>query len=187
MYGGEVDVCRQNGDSRDEQLLKKGLMMAEDKPVVESFQLDHTKVKAPYVRYIDTQTGPNGDVISNYDLRLVQPNENAIPTGGLHTIEHTITVLLRERIDGYIDCSPFGCRTGFHLLTWGEHSTEEVARALKEALEFIAYEATWDDVPATTIESCGNYRDHSLFTAKEWCKDILAKGISSDAFERRLV
>lgn len=67
MYGGEVDVCRQNGDSRDEQLLKKGLMMAEDKPVVESFQLDHTKVKAPYVRYIDTQTGPNGDVISNYD------------------------------------------------------------------------------------------------------------------------
>ena len=30
-------------------------------------------------------------------------------------------------------------------------------------------------------------RDHSLFTAKEWCKDILAKGISSDAFERRLV
>jgi len=72
-------------------------------------------------------------------------------------------------------------------LTWGEHSTEEVALALKEALEFIAYEATWDDVPATTIESCGNYRDHSLFTAKEWCKDILAKGISSDAFERRLV
>ena len=76
--------------------------MAEDKPVVESFQLDHTKVKAPYVRYIDTQTGPNGDVISNYDLRLVQPNENAIPTGGLHTIEHTIAVLLRERIYGYI-------------------------------------------------------------------------------------
>ena len=66
------------------------------KPVVESFQLDHTKVKAPYVRYIDTQTGPNGDVISNYDLRLVQPNENAIPTGGLHTIEHTIAVLLRR-------------------------------------------------------------------------------------------
>ena len=136
--------------------------MAEDKPVVESFQLDHTKVKAPYVRYIDTETGPHGDVISNYDLRLVQPNENAIPTGGLHTIEHTIAVLLRERIPGYIDCSPFGCRTGFHLLTWGEHSTEDVARALKESLEFIAYEATWDDVPATTIESCGNYRDHSF-------------------------
>ena len=105
-----------------------------EKPVVESFQLDHTKVKAPYVRYIDTETGPHGDVISNYDLRLTQPNKQAIPTGGLHTIEHTIAVLLRERIPGYIDCSPFGCRTGFHLLTWGTHPTEEVAKALKESL-----------------------------------------------------
>ena len=138
-----------------------------EKPVVESFQLDHTKVKAPYVRYIDTETGPHGDVISNYDLRLTQPNKQAIPTGGLHTIEHTIAVLLRERIPGYIDCSPFGCRTGFHLLTWGTHPTEEVAKALKESLEFIAYKATWDDVPATTEKSCGNYRDHSLFTDRK--------------------
>ena len=65
--------------------------------------------------------------------------------------------------------------------------TEDVARALKESLEFIAFKATWDDVPATTIESCGNYRDHSLFGASQWCKDILAKGISSDPFERKLV
>ena len=102
-----------------------------EKPVVESFQLDHTKVKAPYVRYIDTETGPHGDVISNYDLRLTQPNKQAIPTGGLHTIEHTIAVLLRERIPGYIDCSPF--------------------------------------------------------TAKEWAKQILEEGISSDPFERKVV
>ena len=107
--------------------------------------------------------------------------------GGLHTIEHTIAVLLRERIPGYIDCSPFGCRTGFHLLTWGTHSTEDVAKALKESLEFIAYKATWDDVPATTEKSCGNYRDHSLFTAKEWAKLILEEGISSDPFERKVV
>ena len=135
-----------------------------EKPIVESFQLDHTKVKAPYVRYIDTETGPHGDVISTYDLRLTQPNK-----------------------PGYIDCSPFGCRTGFHLLTWGTHSTEDVAKALKESLEFIAYKATWDDVPATTEKSCGNYRDHSLFTAKEWAKQILEEGISSDPFERKVV
>lgn len=153
----------------------------------ESFSLDHTAVKAPYVRLIDTQSGPHGDVISNYDVRLVQPNENAIPTGGLHTIEHTIAVKLRERIPDYIDCSPFGCRTGFHLLAWGEHSAQDVARAVKESLEFIAFEAQWEDVPATTIEACGNYKDHSLFTAREWCKLILSQGISSDAFERRVV
>lgn len=153
----------------------------------ESFQLDHTKVKAPYVRFIDTERGPHGDVISNYDLRLVQPNENAIPTAGLHTIEHMLAVLLRARIPGYIDCSPFGCRTGFHLLTWGEHDTAQVALALKESLAFIAHEATWDDVPATTVESCGNYRDHSLFSAKQWAQDILTQGISSDPFSRRVV
>lgn len=130
---------------------------------VESFTLDHTKVKAPYVRLITVEEGPKGDKISNYDLRLVQPNENAIPTAGLHTIEHLLAGLLRDRLTGVIDCSPFGCRTGFHLITWGEHSTTEVAKALKSSLEEIAYQTKWEDVQGTTEKSCGNYRDHSLF------------------------
>ncbi|KRK40260.1 S-ribosylhomocysteine lyase [Loigolactobacillus bifermentans] len=154
---------------------------------VESFELDHTKVKAPYVRLITVETGAKGDEISNFDLRLVQPNENAIPTAGLHTIEHMLAGLLRDRLTGVIDCSPFGCRTGFHLITWGQHTTEEVAAALKGSLEFIAGPATWDDVQGTEIQSCGNYRDHSLFSAKEWCKKILDEGISSDPFVRKVV
>ncbi|EHO49478.1 S-ribosylhomocysteinase LuxS [Lentilactobacillus kisonensis F0435] len=154
---------------------------------VESFTLDHTKVKAPYVRLITEETGNKGDVISNYDLRLVQPNQNAIPTAGLHTIEHLLAGLLRDRLDGVIDCSPFGCRTGFHLITWGEHSTTEVAKALKGSLEEIANDIEWKDVQGTDKYSCGNYRDHSLFSAKEWSKDILAKGISDDPFNRNVV
>ncbi|MDO4855096.1 MAG: S-ribosylhomocysteine lyase [Limosilactobacillus gorillae] len=154
---------------------------------VESFTLDHTKVKAPYVRLITVEEGPKGDKIANYDLRLVQPNENAIPTAGLHTIEHLLAGLLRDRLTGVIDCSPFGCRTGFHLITWGEHSTTDVAKALKSALEEIAYHIEWKDVQGTTIESCGNYRDHSLFSAKEWSKKILAEGISDQPFERHVV
>ncbi|MFV4953352.1 S-ribosylhomocysteine lyase [Lactobacillus delbrueckii] len=154
---------------------------------VESFELDHTKVKAPYVRLITVEEGPKGDKISNFDLRLVQPNENAIPTGGLHTIEHLLASLLRDRLDGVIDCSPFGCRTGFHLITWGEHSTTEVAKALRDSLKAIRDDITWENVPGTTIESCGNYRDHSLFSAQEWCNDILKKGISDDPFDRHVV
>ena len=154
---------------------------------VESFTLDHTKVKAPYVRLITVEEGPKGDKIANYDLRLVQPNENAIPTAGLHTIEHLLAGLLRDRLDGVIDCSPFGCRTGFHLITWGEHSTTDVAKALKSSLEEIAYHTEWEDVQGTTIESCGNYRDHSLFSAKEWSKTILDQGISDQPFERHVV
>ncbi|KRL57446.1 MAG: S-ribosylhomocysteine lyase [Furfurilactobacillus sp.] len=154
---------------------------------VESFTLDHTKVKAPYVRLITVENGPKGDAISNYDLRLVQPNTNAIPTAGLHTIEHLLAGLLRDRMDGVIDCSPFGCRTGFHLIMWGEHSTTEVAKALKSSLEEIRDTIEWKDVQGTDKYSCGNYRDHSLFSAKEWCKTILDQGISDEPFERHVI
>lgn len=154
---------------------------------VESFELDHTKVKAPYVRLITVETGNKGDKISNFDLRLVQPNVNAIPTAGLHTIEHLLAGLLRDRMDGIIDCSPFGCRTGFHLIAWGEPTTTEVAKALKGALEEIANVTKWEDVPGTDIYSCGNYRDHSLFSAKEWAKKILDNGISDQPFERNVI
>ena len=57
---------------------------------VESFTLDHTAVKAPYVRLINVESGPKGDQISNFDVRFVQPNSGEIPTSGLHTIEHLL-------------------------------------------------------------------------------------------------
>ena len=155
--------------------------------IVESFELDHTAVKAPYVRLISEESGPKGDVITNFDIRLVQPNEDSIPTAGLHTIEHLLAKLIRERIDGMIDCSPFGCRTGFHMMMWGQPSANDIAKVIKSSLEEIATVTSWEDVPGTTIESCGNYKDHSLFSAKEWAKLILEKGISDDPFQRHLV
>lgn len=154
---------------------------------VESFELDHTAVKAPYVRLISEEFGPKGDLITNFDIRLVQPNEDSIPTAGLHTIEHLLAKLIRQRIDGMIDCSPFGCRTGFHLIMWGKYTTTQIATVIKASLEEIANTISWKDVPGTTIESCGNYKDHSLFSAKEWAKLILKQGISDDPFERHLV
>lgn len=38
---------------------------------VESFNLDHTKVKAPYVRLAGRKDGENGDVILKYDVRVL--------------------------------------------------------------------------------------------------------------------
>ena len=154
---------------------------------VESFELDHTIVKAPYVRLISEEVGPKGDIITNFDIRLIQPNENSIDTGGLHTIEHLLAKLIRQRIDGLIDCSPFGCRTCFHMIMWGTQDPTEIAKVIKSSLEAIANEITWEDVPGTTIESCGNYKDHSLHSAKEWAKLILEQGISDQAFERHTV
>ena len=76
---------------------------------VESFALDHTLVRAPYVRKIAVEHGPRGDAITNYDIRLVQPNAGEIPTAGLHTIEHTIAGLLRTllKICSKASKSPF--------------------------------------------------------------------------------
>ena len=102
---------------------------------VESFELDHTIVKAPYVRLISEEVGPKGDIITNFDIRLIQPNENSIDTGGLHTIEHLLAKLIRQRIDGLIDCSPFGCRTGFHMIMWGKQDPTEIAKVIKSSLD----------------------------------------------------
>src|SRR5699024_11815148 len=59
----------------------------------------------------------------------------ALPTAALHTLEHLLAVNLRDYIEGVIDLSPMGCRTGFYLIVWGEHSTEEIRDALKTVLE----------------------------------------------------
>jgi S-ribosylhomocysteine lyase len=154
---------------------------------VESFTLDHTKVKAPYVRLIAQEKGSKGDLIANYDLRFLQPNEKEMPTGAIHTLEHLLADLLRDRIDGIIDISPFGCRTGFHLITWNQPSPSEVAKALTEVLEIIVNETTFDDIQGVSEKECGNYRDHSLYGAKEYAKLVLEQGISDDAFVRNMV
>ena len=154
---------------------------------VESFTLDHTKVEAPYVRLIAKEQGTKGDVIANYDLRFVQPNEKEIPTGALHTLEHLLADLLRDRIDGIIDISPFGCRTGFHLITWGVYSPTVIAKVLTEVLNKIVDDIEFEDVQGVTEKECGNYRDHSLYGAKEYAKLVLESGISDDPFERHVV
>ena len=54
------------------------------------------------------------------------------------------------------------------MIMWGRHTSAEIAAVIKDSLKEIAETTTWEDVPGTTIESCGNYKDHSLFSAKEW-------------------
>ncbi len=79
----------------------------------------------------------------------MQPNEDSIPTAGLHTIGHLLAKLIRTRIDGMIDCSPFGCRTGFHMIMWGRHTSAKIAAVIKDSLKEIAETTTWEDVPGT--------------------------------------
>lgn len=148
---------------------------------VESFELDHNLVKAPYVRVAGVEKDSKGSSVQKYDLRFLQPNEDALPTGALHTLEHLLATYLRDELDGIIDISPMGCRTGFYLIKWEEDSSEVVAAALEKTLQRVL---ETEDVPAVSPISCGNYKDHSLFAAKEYAKIVLEKGLSRDPFER---
>lgn len=153
---------------------------------VESFSLNHNKVIAPYVRQAANEIGDNGDIITKFDIRLVQPNQDALPTGALHTLEHLFAAYIRDYVDGVIDISPMGCRTGFYFIVWGDHSAEEIADATKNVLEHVV-DSEWADVQGVAAVACGNYRDHSLFGAKEYASQVLAAGISSDPYERKVV
>ncbi|WP_342424151.1 S-ribosylhomocysteine lyase [Paenibacillus sp. FSL E2-0178] len=146
---------------------------------VESFQLDHTKVKAPYVRVAGTEKNEKGSTIQKYDLRFLQPNADALPTAAVHTLEHLLATYLRDELEGIIDISPMGCRTGFYLIIWDEHNPTDVAAALTKVLHKVL---DTEVVPAVSALECGNYRDHSLFSAQEYARQVLDAGISDDPF-----
>ncbi len=142
----------------------------------ESFNLDHRKVRAPYVRLAGRYVGSKGDEIRKFDLRLVQPNQAEIPTAALHTIEHLMAGYLRGVLgDKVIDASPMGCRTGFYLTTLGQPSEDDVRLALVQTLNAIAEHS--GPIPGCSELECGNYRDHSLLGAQAWARDILSQEI----------
>ena len=117
---------------------------------VESFNLDHTKVHAPYVRRAGRHVTAHGDIISKWDLRFSQPNTDALPSGAVHTLEHLLAGGLRDHLPQVIDLSPMGCRTGFYLVHDGELEEEAVKHALELTLRDVA--AT-ERIPASALWS----------------------------------
>jgi S-ribosylhomocysteine lyase len=140
---------------------------------VESFNLDHTRVRAPYVRLAGRHTTKHGDTISKFDLRLAQPNLGALETGAMHTLEHLLAGGLRDHLSGVIDVSPMGCRTGFYMVYEGEVSPLEVKTALEHSLQRVADVV---HIPGVSELECGNYRDHDLLAAQHHAKTALEAG-----------
>src|SRR5690625_7766559 len=92
---------------------------------VESFNLDHTKVKAPYIRLAGVTKGENGDEIHKYDLRFKQPNKEHMDMPSIHSLEHLMAELSRDHSDKIVDISPMGCQTGYYLSEIGRASCRE--------------------------------------------------------------
>ena len=72
-----------------------------------------------------------------------------------------------------------GCRTGFYLSIFGDRNPNEIKIAMENALDEIL-KAT--EIPAANEIQCGNYRDLSLFGAKEYSKEVLEKGFSLNIY-----
>ena len=142
---------------------------------VESFSLDHTKVKAPFVRKCCTLTGKNGDIVTKYDIRFMQPNKEEMESDGIHTLEHLLATYLRDYLNNIIDLSPMGCRTGFYMTCWDEIDVNEIIDALNKSLNKVLDTTL---IPAENEVQCGNYKLHSLKRAKEYAKKVLDEKIS---------
>ncbi|WP_456058166.1 S-ribosylhomocysteine lyase [Campylobacter hominis] len=150
-------------------------------PLLDSFKVDHTKMKAPGVRLAKVMQTPKGDNISVFDLRFCRPNHEIMSEKGTHTLEHLFAGFMREHLNGkdveIIDISPMGCRTGFYMSLIGRPSETEVIKAFENSMKDILKVTSQDDIPELNKFQCGSYKMHSLSEAKEIAQNVLNKGI----------
>lgn len=141
-------------------------MKNEEKNLIPSFQVDHTRiVPGIYVSRVDTL---GGETATTFDVRMKRPNaEPAVHPNALHTIEHIIATCLRndaEWKDRIIYWGPMGCLTGNYLIVKGSPTPQEICPLVMRAFEYLRdYEG---EVPGATAKNCGNYIMHDLNMAK---------------------
>ncbi len=137
---------------------------------VESFNLDHRVVAAPYVRVADRKELPGKDVLIKYDVRFTQPNTEHLEMDVIHSLEHLTAELMRNHTDRLIDFSPMGCQTGFYALTLGI-PYDEFLDLLEQTFQDIL---DADQVPAANEIQCGWGANHTLQGAKDAAQTFLS-------------
>jgi S-ribosylhomocysteine lyase len=147
-------------------------MTAQKKMNVESFNLDHTLVKAPFVRLAGVKAGIKGDVIHKYDIRFCQPNKEHMEMPALHSLEHMMAEFSRNHTDKIVDISPMGCQTGFYLSLINHDDYKEVMEIIEKTLRDVL---TATAVPACNEVQCGWAASHSLEGAQEIALKMLSK------------
>lgn len=151
-------------------------------PLLDSFKVDHTKMKAPFVRVAKIMQTPKGDTITVFDLRFTQPNKTQLPEKGIHTLEHLFAGFMRDHLNSetveIIDISPMGCRTGFYMSLIGQPPETTVANSWLAAMQDIMQVKSQKDIPELNEYQCGTYKMHSLDEAKHIAEAIIEAGIS---------
>ena len=136
---------------------------------IASFTVDHNKIdKGMYISRID------GDVVT-YDVRMKKPNGgDYLPYAAAHTIEHLFATFARNTkwADDIVYVGPMGCRTGFYFLTRDTVSYQDAISTVYNSMNFVKdFEG---EIPGTSAEECGNYKEHDLVGAKEIASDMAA-------------
>ena len=134
-------------------------------------ELDHEKVKAPYIRLISCKKGAKGDTIYLFDWRLSQPNKKILSSELLHSFEHFLLAGFRKHFsESFVCVSPMGCQTGFYLILLNEGRAEKITTGLYEILQEILIE---EKVPYAHVTQCGNYQHHDISQAQKLAKELI--------------
>ena len=151
-------------------------------PLLDSFKVDHTQMKAPAVRVAKTMQSKHQDTVTVFDLRFTLPNvEENLSSEGIHTLEHLFAGFMRDHLNSddveIIDLSPMGCRTGFYMSLFGKPNEATVARAWEASMQDILNVKTQNEIPELNVYQCGTYKMHSLDDAKKIAKNVLGKKV----------
>ncbi|HHT7762932.1 S-ribosylhomocysteine lyase [Pasteurella multocida subsp. multocida] len=160
-------------------------------PLLDSFKVDHTRMKAPAVRIAKTMTTPKGDNITVFDLRFCIPNKEILSPKGIHTLEHLFAGFMRDHLNGteveIIDISPMGCRTGFYMSLIGTPNEQQVADAWLASMRDVLLVKDQAQIPELNAFQCGTYTEHSLAEAQQIAKNVLERGVSVNKNEDLLL
>jgi len=150
-------------------------------PLLDSFTVDHTIMKAPAVRIAKTMQTPSKDTITVFDLRFTAPNKDILSEKGIHTLEHLYAGFMRNHLNGngteIIDISPMGCRTGFYMSLIGSPTEDQVGKAWLASMKDVLAVSSQNDIPELNEYQCGTYAMHSLEEAKQIAQAIIDAGI----------
>ncbi len=134
-------------------------------------EVDHRKVKAPYVRLSSYTVGQHGDIVYFFDLRITQPNTEYLSTVELHSMEHFLLAGFRKYMPANFICvAPMGCQTGLYLVLLNEGQADRVLGVYERILNDILQETT---VPYADVKDCGHYEHHDLEQAKAVARRLL--------------
>jgi S-ribosylhomocysteine lyase len=137
--------------------------------VIQSFTIDHTHL-LPGIYVSREDPG-----FTTFDLRITEPNkEPAMSPAAVHSLEHLMATWFRNsRVKAdVVYVGPMGCLTGMYVIMRTGYSVDDIRDLTIECLLWILKQT---EVPATTPQTCGNYKLHSLRSAKAVAKQYLKR------------